>query len=148
MTSKPRALDRISKYANIRPLSLSTWQITYYNERVQRDVWAMPAGIVADYLRLTEAMALYGADLRMPHSRAMRGGLFELRPKGARRNWTGVLLHASGQDHCGAALVREENTRNTRRRNARGTQTIKGCATWLTPDTNPCRMMRLLKRHC
>lgn len=82
MTSKPRALDRISKYANIRPLSLSTWQITYYNERVQRDVWAMPAGIVADYLRLTEAMALYGADLRMPHSRAMGGGLFELRPKG------------------------------------------------------------------
>jgi phage-related protein len=80
MTSKPRAIDRISKYANIRPLS--TWQITYYNERVQRDVWAMPAGIVADYLRLTEAMALYGADLRMPHSRAMGGGLFELRPKG------------------------------------------------------------------
>jgi phage-related protein len=80
MTSKPRALDSISKYANIRPLS--TWQITYYNERVQRDVWAMPAGIVADYLRLTEAMALYGADLRMPHSRAMGGGLFELRPKG------------------------------------------------------------------
>ena len=80
MTSKPRAIDRISKYANIRPLS--TWQITYYNERAQRDVWAMPAGIVADYLRLTEAMALYGADLRMPHSRAMGGGLFELRPKG------------------------------------------------------------------
>ena len=80
MTSKPRALDRISKYANIRPLS--TWQITYYNARVQRDVWAMPAGIVADYLRLTEAMALYGADLRMPHSRALGGGVFELRPKG------------------------------------------------------------------
>ena len=27
-------------------------------------------------------MALYGADLRMPHSRAMGAGLFELRPKG------------------------------------------------------------------
>jgi phage-related protein len=61
----------------------SNWRITYYNERVQRDVWAMPASIVADYLRLTEAMALYGADLRMPHSRAMGGGLFELRPKGS-----------------------------------------------------------------
>jgi phage-related protein len=80
MTSKPRTPDRISKYANIQPPS--NWQVTYYNERVQRDVWAMPAGIVADYLRLTEAMALYGADLRMPHSRAMGGGLFELRPKG------------------------------------------------------------------
>lgn len=80
MTSKLRTQDRISKSANIS--QTSNWQITYYNERVQRDVWAMPAGIVADYLRLTEAMALYGADLRMPHSRAMGGGLFELRPKG------------------------------------------------------------------
>ena len=80
MISKLRTQDRISKSANIS--QTSNWQITYYNERVQRDVWAMPAGIVADYLRLTEAMALYGADLRMPHSRAMGGGLFELRPKG------------------------------------------------------------------
>ena len=80
MTSKRSTPDRISKYANIS--QTQNWQITYYNERVQRDVWAMPAGIVADYLRLTEAMALYGADLRMPHSHAMGGGLFELRPKG------------------------------------------------------------------
>ena len=80
MTSKRSTLDLISKSANIS--RTQNWQITYYNERVQRDVWAMPAGIVADYLRLTEAMALYGADLRMPHSRAMGGGLFELRPKG------------------------------------------------------------------
>ena len=27
-------------------------------------------------------MALYGADLRMPHSKSMGSGLFELRPKG------------------------------------------------------------------
>jgi phage-related protein len=80
MTSRRSTSNRISKSANIS--QTSNWQITYYNERVQRDVWAMPAGIVADYLRLTEAMALYGADLRMPHSRAMGGGLFELRPKG------------------------------------------------------------------
>jgi len=80
MASKRNTSDHISKSANIS--ITSNWQITYYNARVQRDVWAMPAGIVADYLRLTEAMELYGADLRMPHSRAMGGGLFELRPKG------------------------------------------------------------------
>ena len=80
MASKRDTSGHISKSANIS--ITSNWQITYYNARVQRDVWAMPAGIVADYLRLTEAMALYGADLRMPHSRAMGGGLFELRPKG------------------------------------------------------------------
>ena len=58
------------------------WSITYYNERVRREVMSMPTGIVADYVRLTDAMALNGADLRMPHSKAMGGGLFELRPKG------------------------------------------------------------------
>lgn len=80
MTSKRRTPDDISKYANMP--QTSNWQINYYNARVQRDVWAMPSGILADYLRLTEAMTIYGADLRMPHSRAMGGGLFELRPKG------------------------------------------------------------------
>ena len=80
MSHESSAPNNISKYANI--LRTSNWQITYYNQRVQSDVWAMPAGIVADYLRLTEAMAVYGANLRMPHSRAMGGGLFELRPKG------------------------------------------------------------------
>ena len=58
------------------------WLVTYYSERVRKDVLAMPAGIVADYVRLTDAMALHDADLRMPHSRAMGAGLFELRPRG------------------------------------------------------------------
>ena len=70
----------ISKYANIFPAS--HWQIVYFNDRIQKDVLSMPSGILADYLRLTEAMALYGADLRMPHSRALGAGLYELRPKG------------------------------------------------------------------
>jgi len=74
------SLIGISKYANIS--SAPHWQIVYFNDRVQKDVLSLPSGILADYLRLTEAMALYGADLRMPHSRALGAGLFELRPKG------------------------------------------------------------------
>jgi phage-related protein len=74
------SLIDISKYANIS--SVPHWQIVYFNDRVQKGVLSMPSGILADYLRLTEAMALYGADLRMPHSRALGAGLFELRPKG------------------------------------------------------------------
>jgi phage-related protein len=74
------SLISISKYANIS--SVPSWQIIYFNDRVQKDVLSLPSGILADYLRLTEAMALYGADLRMPHSRALGAGLFELRPKG------------------------------------------------------------------
>jgi phage-related protein len=74
------SLIDISKYANIS--SIPHWRIVYFNDRVQKDVLSMPSGVLADYLRLTEAMALYGADLRMPHSRALGAGLFELRPKG------------------------------------------------------------------
>ena len=58
------------------------WSISYYNEKVRKQVFALPSGILADYVRLTDAMSFYGADLRMPHSRPMGGGLFELRPKG------------------------------------------------------------------
>jgi phage-related protein len=60
-----------------------SWHIVYYSEKVKNAVLALPAGIAADYLRLTEAMSEFGANLRMPHSRAMGNGLFELRPKGS-----------------------------------------------------------------
>ena len=80
MDKKSKRQSNISKYANIK--TDLTWQITYFNDRIRRIVWQLPAGILADYLRLTDAMALYGADLRMPHSKSMGSGLFELRPKG------------------------------------------------------------------
>jgi phage-related protein len=83
----------ISKYANIQ--SVSNWTIVYFNQRVQNDVMAMPAGVLADYLRLCDAMTLFGADLRMPHSRALGDGLFELRPKG--REGIGRVFYCAQQ---------------------------------------------------
>jgi phage-related protein len=61
---------------------LINWSITYYNARVRKQVLNLPAGILADDVRLTDAMTIHGADLRMPHSKAMGNGLFKLRPKG------------------------------------------------------------------
>jgi phage-related protein len=63
-------------------LTSASSSISYFNEKVRKQVFALRTGILADYLRLTDAMSLYGADLRMPHSRSMGGDLFELRPKG------------------------------------------------------------------
>jgi len=60
-------LCRVSKLANIRYMN---WTVSYFNERVQREINEWPVGIYADYLRL-------------PHSRAMGEGLFELRCKGS-----------------------------------------------------------------
>ena len=59
-----------------------SWIIDYYSEDVRLEVEALPTGIRASYTRLTDLLEEFGLDLRMPHSRAMGGGLFELRPKG------------------------------------------------------------------
>jgi phage-related protein len=58
-----------------------TWEITYHDERVQKAVLSLPAGLLARYLHLTDRMLEYGPDLGMPHTRAMGSGLFELRLK-------------------------------------------------------------------
>jgi phage-related protein len=55
---------------------------TYFHERVLADVHAWPVDVLADYARLIELLSEYGPDLRMPHSRALGDGLFDLRPRG------------------------------------------------------------------
>jgi phage-related protein len=59
-----------------------SWTIEYFSEAVRLEINALPVGIRASYARLTDLLEEFGLDLRMPHSRAMGGGLFELRPKG------------------------------------------------------------------
>ena len=59
-----------------------SWTIEYFSEAIRLEIDAFPVGIRASYSRLTELLEEFGLDLRMPHSRAMGGGLFELRPKG------------------------------------------------------------------
>ena len=59
-----------------------SWTIEYFSEAVRLEINALPIGIRASYVRLTELLEEFGLNLRMPHSRAMGEGLFELRPKG------------------------------------------------------------------
>ncbi|MGE4240018.1 type II toxin-antitoxin system RelE/ParE family toxin [Ramlibacter sp.] len=58
-----------------------TWEILYFDGKVQDAVLSLPAGLLARYLHLTDRMSEYGPDLGMPHTRAMSSGLFELRLK-------------------------------------------------------------------
>ena len=58
------------------------YSVEYFNERVLAEIESWPAGVLADYARLVELLMEFGPDLRMPHSRALGGGLFELRPRG------------------------------------------------------------------
>lgn len=56
--------------------------IEYFNERVLKEIEKWPDSILADYARLIELLMEFGPNLKMPHSKALGKGLFELRPKG------------------------------------------------------------------
>ena len=55
------------------------WTVTFHSRRVEDEILAMPVGFLARFLRYAERMERFGPDLGMPHTRAMGGGLFELR---------------------------------------------------------------------
>ncbi|CAG0970120.1 hypothetical protein RHDC4_01224 [Rhodocyclaceae bacterium] len=57
------------------------YEIEYFHERVLAEIESWPVDILADYARLIELLTEYGPHLRLPHSRAMGDGLFELRPR-------------------------------------------------------------------
>jgi phage-related protein len=58
------------------------YTVEYFHPKVAGGIESWPVGILADYARLVELLMEFGPDVRMPHSRAMGGGLFELRPRG------------------------------------------------------------------
>jgi len=58
------------------------WTITYYSEAVMSWVNNLPVGVRAHYARITEKMERLGPNLGMPYTRALGGGLFEIRAKG------------------------------------------------------------------
>jgi len=59
------------------------YTIEYFHARVKDDIESWPDGILANYARLVELLVEFGPNLRLPHSRAMGDGLFELRPRGS-----------------------------------------------------------------
>ena len=73
------------------------WIIQFFNERVQKDINKRPVGIYTDFLRITELMVEHGADLKMPISKALGKGLFELRCKG--KESIGRVFYCTMVDH-------------------------------------------------
>ncbi len=59
-----------------------TWKIEYRYKDVEQFVLGLPVSLSAKYFHLTDLMLEFGADLGMPHTKAMSDGLFELRVKG------------------------------------------------------------------
>jgi len=73
------------------------YAIEYFHERVRTEIESWPDGILADYARIVELLMEFGPNLRMPHSGAMGGGLFELRPRG--REGIGRALNCFALHH-------------------------------------------------
>ena len=59
-----------------------TWKIEYPYQDVEQFVLKLPVGLSAKYFHLTDLMLEFGADLGMPHTKALSNGLCELRVKG------------------------------------------------------------------
>ena len=60
-----------------------TWTVTFFSQSLEIEILAFSAGFLARFLRYAERMEAFGPDLGMPHTRALGGGLFELRIKAA-----------------------------------------------------------------
>ena len=59
-----------------------SYEIEYFHPKVLSDIESWAVDVLADYARHIELLTEHGPNLRLPHSRAMGDGLFELRPKG------------------------------------------------------------------
>ena len=73
------------------------YRVEYFHLRVKAEIESWPVGILADYARMVELLMEFGPDLRMPHSRAMGGGLFELRPRGREGIGRALYCFVTGQ---------------------------------------------------
>ncbi|MBF0097681.1 MAG: type II toxin-antitoxin system RelE/ParE family toxin [Magnetococcales bacterium] len=73
------------------------WAIDFYNERVHQEIKSWPDDVYADFLHLAGLLHEHGVDLRMPHSRAMGRGLFELRCRGREGSGRAFYCMLSGR---------------------------------------------------
>ena len=60
-----------------------SWKVTFCNARVEREILALPVGLLARFLRYAERLEAFGPDLGMPHTKPMGRGLLELRLRAA-----------------------------------------------------------------
>lgn len=58
------------------------YKVEYFNRRVLEEIESWPVDLLADYTGIVEMLMEYGPMVGFPHSKALGGGLFEIRPRG------------------------------------------------------------------
>lgn len=61
-----------------------TWKITFYNEKVKRQLRLFPIGIQTNLTYILELIKELGPNLGKPHTAPLGKGLFEIRAKGTK----------------------------------------------------------------
>ena len=75
-----------------------SWKITFYSERVEQETLALPPGILANFLRITELIEDFGPDLGRPHTSPLGKGPFEIRVKGSEGISRSLFCMVKGQE--------------------------------------------------
>ncbi len=74
------------------------WKITFYSDKVEAETLALPPGILASFLRITELVETFGPDLGRPHTAPLGQGLFEIRAKGREGIARSIFCTVKGQE--------------------------------------------------
>jgi phage-related protein len=74
------------------------WTITFYSEKVEAETLALPPGILANFLRITELIEEFGPNLGRPHTAPLGQGLFEIRAKGREGVARSVFCTVKGEE--------------------------------------------------
>ena len=75
-----------------------SWKITFFNQKVEAETLAFPAGILANFLHILEMIEDFGPALGKPHTAPMGAGLFEVRAKGREGIGRALFCTVKGQE--------------------------------------------------
>ena len=104
------------------------WRVTFYSSRVEDAILRLPAGLLARFVRYAETMESFGPQLGMPHSRALGGGLYELRLKGPDGIATRLVHGPAGPKDRDPSRLREEDGEDTAKGAGYSTKKAQGDA--------------------
>ncbi len=72
--------------------------VTFYNEKVENQTLALPAGILANLLHIIELVQEFGPLIGRPHTAPLGKGLFEIRAKGPEGISRSLFCTIKGQE--------------------------------------------------
>ncbi|KPA09171.1 protein containing DUF891 [Candidatus Magnetomorum sp. HK-1] len=74
------------------------WQITFFNDKVEKKTLGFPKGILANFIHILEMIEEFGPALGKPYTASIGDGLFEIRAKGKEGIGRSIFCTIKGQE--------------------------------------------------